>query len=234
MIDIHCHILPGIDDGPSDMAESVEMARMAAADGITTIVATPHLKDGADMADEIRALIAALNARLEGQKIPVAILAGADINVTLSIPKLEDYTINGTTYLLYEFPHTHMPANAGHIIFNVMSSGLRPIVTHPERNPSVVRDPLTIIRLKEAGALVQITAGSLTGHFGRESRECALYLLKKGVADIIATDAHSVSGRPPIMSEGLREAEKIVGRARARLMVEDNPLAVIEGRQVHA
>jgi|WetSurMetagenome_2_1015567.scaffolds.fasta_scaffold02389_4 protein-tyrosine phosphatase len=232
MIDIHCHILPGIDDGPSDMAESIEMARIAAGDGITTIVATPHLRDGADMADIIASGAADLNRYLDELAIPVKILLGADINVMLSIPSLKDYTINGTRYLLYEFPHTHMPGNAGVIIFNAMSVGLHPIITHPERNPSVIKDPNIIIDLRETGPLVQITAGSLTGYFGPGSKECALYLLKKGAVDIIATDAHSCEGRRPVLSEGLHVAEKILGRKKAALLVQANPLAVIEGRRI--
>jgi protein-tyrosine phosphatase len=234
MIDIHCHILPRIDDGPSDISESIEMACIAAADGINTIVATPHLKDRADMTEEIMSGVNELNARLTELKIPVKILRGADINVMLFIPSLGDYTINGTTYLLFEFPHTHMPGNSGQIIFNAMSSGLHPIITHPERNPSVIRDPNIIIDLRETGPLVQITAGSLTGHFGPEARECAFYLLRKGAVDIIATDAHSSNGRRPVLSEGLHVAEKIVGRKHASRMVKANPLAVIEGRRIHA
>lgn len=234
MIDIHCHILPGIDDGPSDMTESIKMARTAADDGITTIVATPHLKDRVYTAGIILAGVAELNRQLADHKIPVKILRGADINVMLTTPMLEDYTINGTRYLLFEFPHTHMPGNAGQIIFNAMSDGLHPIITHPERNPSVIRDPDIIIDLRDTGPLVQITAGSLTGHFGPESRECALYLLRKGAVDIIATDAHSNDDRRPVLSEGLQVAEKIVGREYASRLVEANPLAVIEGRQIHA
>jgi protein-tyrosine phosphatase len=234
MIDIHCHILPGIDDGPRDIAESIEMARIAAADGITTIVATPHLRDRANMVEDIISGVARLNASLAVLNIPVKILRGADINVMLSIQTLRDYTINGTSYLLYEFPHTHMPHNAGQIIFNAMRSGLHPIITHPERNPSVIRNPDLIITLRETGPLIQVTAGSLTGNFGAEARECALYLLKKGAVDFLATDAHSSNGRKPVLSEGLRIAEKIVGKKAAHRMVQANPLAVIEGRTINA
>ena len=234
MIDIHCHILPGVDDGPADMTESIRMARIAAADGITTIVATPHLKERIDTSEIISAGVDELNGHLAAHKIPVKILRGADINVMLTIPTLRDYTINGTQYLLFEFPHTHMPGNTGQIIFNVMKVGLHPIITHPERNPSVIRDPDIIIDLRDTGPLIQITAGSLTGQFGPESRECAIYLLRKGAVDFIATDAHSAGDRPPVLSEGLRVAEKIVGREHASLLVEANPLAIIEGRQIPA
>ena len=234
MIDIHCHILHGIDDGPSDMTESIRMARIAAADGITTIVATPHLKDSADTSEIISAGVDELNRHLAEQKIPLTILRGADINVMLNTPRLKDYTINGTKYLLLEFPHTHMPGNAGQIMFNAMKEGLHPIITHPERNPSVIRDPEIIIELRNTGPLVQITAGSLTGDFGPKSAACALYLLKKGAVDFIATDAHSAENRPPRLSDGLLVAGRIIGRENARRLVEDNPLAVIEGRPIDA
>jgi protein-tyrosine phosphatase len=234
MIDIHCHILPRIDDGPTDMNESIGMASVAAADGISTIVATPHLKDRIYPAEIIASGVAELNRQLAERKIPVRILRGADINAMLSLTLLKNFTINGGRYLLFEFPHTHMPNNAGQIIFNAMVSGLRPIITHPERNPSVVRDPAGLIELKETGALVQITASSLTGDFGPEAQECALFLLKKGAVDIIASDAHSVDGRRPVLSEGLRVAEKILGRGLALRLVEDNPAAVIEDRPLNA
>jgi protein-tyrosine phosphatase len=234
MIDIHCHILPGIDDGPSDMNESIEMASVAAADGITTIVATPHLKDRIYPAEIIASGVSALNRQLAERKIPVRVLRGADISAMFSLTLLKDFTINGTKYLLFEFPHTHMPSNAGQIIFNAMVSGLRPIITHPERNPSVVRDPSGLIELREAGALVQITAGSLTGDFGPEAQGCALFLLKKGAVDIIASDAHSVDVRRPVLSEGLLVAEKVLGRESALRLVEDNPAAVIEDRPINA
>jgi protein-tyrosine phosphatase len=234
MIDIHCHILPGIDDGPSDISESIEMARIAAADGIRTIVATPHLTDGQYTAEVIATGVTGLNKALADHAIQLRILRGADINVMLYIPDLEDYTINGTKYLLYEFPHSHMPANADQIIFNAMSKGLYPIITHPERNPSVIRDPNIIIGLRETGPLVQITAGSLTGYFGSAPKECAMYLLKRGAVDFIATDAHSCDSRRPVLSEGLWIAEKIIGRKAASHLVNANPLAVIEGRRLNA
>lgn len=232
MIDIHCHILPGIDDGPTDITESIEMARIAAADGITIIVATPHLKDRVNLAEKIISGVIKLNARLTELKIPVKILPGADVNVMVSLPSLKDYTINGTSYILYEFPYTHMPGNSRQIIFNAMSSGLHPVITHPERNPSVIREPGIVIDLRAAGPLVQITADSLTGRFGPEAKECACYLLRKSAVDIIATDAHSPYDRKPVLSEGLQVAEKIVGKEAALRMVKSNPLAVIEGRML--
>jgi protein-tyrosine phosphatase len=232
MIDLHCHILPGIDDGPTDMAESIAMARLAADDGITTIVATPHLKDYIYPALRIETAVGELNRQLADRDIPVKILRGADIYAMLSTSLIRDYTINGTKYLLLEFPHTHMPKDAASIIFNAMVSGLNPIITHPERNPSVVKDPDIILGLHDNGALIQITAGSLTGHFGPDAKECALYLIKKRAVEIIATDAHSINGRLPILSDGLAVAKRTVGHELAIRMVFDNPLAVISGRRI--
>jgi protein-tyrosine phosphatase len=234
MIDLHCHILPGIDDGPSDMAESIAMAQIAAGDNITTIVATPHLKDHIYPARRIELAVAELNRQLADRDIPVKILRGADIYAMLSTSLIRDYTINGTKYLLMEFPHTHMPKDAATIIFNTIISGLSPIITHPERNPSVVRDPNIILELHDHGALVQITAGSLTGYFGPDAKECAIFLMKKKAVDIIATDAHSTIGRIPVLSDGLAVAEKTLGRELALRLVDSNPGCVIEGRRISA
>ncbi len=229
MIDVHCHILPGIDDGPADILESIDMAAMAARDGISAIVATPHVKDRIYPAEIIQAKVDELNTKLTERNIPVKILRGADVNALLAPSLLRDYTINGTNNILYEFPHGYLPKNSGEILFNAILAGLQPIITHPERNASVLRDPNLVIELTRVNALVQITAGSLTGYFGPEVRECAIYLLKKGVVDIIATDAHSTYGRIPVLSEGLKVAEKIVGRDNAIRMVKTNPEAVISG-----
>ena len=232
MIDIHCHILPGIDDGPSDIEESIEMATIASSDGITRIVATPHIKDTLIPAATIKKSIATLNNRLTEAGIPVKILQGADVNAMLDISLLEGYTINNTNYILVEFPHSHLPKNAGEVIFNMVVRGYRPIITHPERNPSVIKDPDLVFELLSAGALVQITADSLTGVFGVDMQECALYLLKRGAVRFIATDAHSSSHRRPLLSGGLEVAGRIIGKEKAGRLVTSNPEALLTGRSI--
>ncbi len=130
MIDIHCHILPGIDDGPSGIGESIQMARIAAEDGITTIVATPHVKDTVHPVSAIKKGVADLNRHLQALDIPVKVLPGADVNAFLNPSLIKDYTIGETNYILIEFPHTHIPQNAKDILFNISLQGLLPIITH--------------------------------------------------------------------------------------------------------
>ncbi len=232
MIDLHCHILPGIDDGPAEINDSIKMAATASMDGIRKIVATPHVKDRIYPAKIIQAKVDELNRELADRKIPLEILRGADVNALLAPSLLKDYTIGGTEYILVEFPHSHLPKNAAEILFNFIISGMRPIITHPERNPSIIENPNLLIEISQVSPLVQITAGSLTGYFGTEVQHCAIYLLKKGVVNLMATDAHSIYGRIPVLSEGLKVAETIIGRDNALRLVSTNPKAVISGLPV--
>ena len=238
MIDLHCHILPGIDDGPSDIDESIEMARIAAADGIKTIVAAPHIYHPglpkavgkADLSEIIDEKIDFLNHCLAGEKIPVEILPGGEVSSFLSPKDCKAFTINRTSYLIVEFPRSHLPANAGEIIFNMTIFGLRPIICHPERNPSVIQNPERLYTLVQSGALVQITAGSMTSVFGRDTQVCAQYLLRRHMVSFVASDGHSVNGRPPVLSEAFKTVKKSFGKETATALLVNNPAAVLEGR----
>ena len=232
MIDIHCHILPDIDDGPSDIHESIEMAKAAASDGITKIVATPHVKNTFPPGEKIGQSIEQLNQALIENHIPVEILQGADVYALLDPSLFKGYTINHTEYILIEFPHSHFPIQAKEAIFRIITAGYRPIITHPERNPSIIRNPHIIIELLDDNVHLQITADSLTGAFGPDSQACASYLLSKDVVSFMATDAHSAHHRRPVLSEGLMVAEKIIGKERALRLVTTNPEAVINGERI--
>lgn len=232
MIDIHCHILPGIDDGARNAKESLRMAKIAAADGVKKIVATPHVKETIHSAGFLKKCVAKLNEVLKERQVPVEILYGADVSALLAPEDLKGYTINNTRFILIEFPYTHIPLNARDILFNLVLCGLTPIITHPERNPSVIRNPETLLSLLTGDVYVQITADSLTGNFGNKIQECACFLLKKGAVHFIASDAHSAKVRRPVLSEAVSVAEKIVGKEKARMLVEDNPLAVISGKHI--
>jgi len=234
VIDIHCHILPGIDDGPSDMKESIQMAEIAAGDGITKIVATPHIKNTLHPVSSIRNSIAQLNKRLVDLGISIEIIQGADVNAMLDVSLLKGYTINNTHYILVEFPHSHLPNSMREVLFKMMVQGYHPIITHPERNVSVLKDPRVLFELINGGVLAQITADSITGTFGVDIQECSRYLLKKNMIRFIATDAHSSHHRKPILSQGLKAAEKIIGKEEARRLVTVNPETVIEGRSLRA
>ena len=232
MIDIHCHILPGIDDGARNAKESLRMAKIAAADGVKKIVATPHVKETIHSAEFLRECVARLNELLMKKKVPVEILYGADSYALLPPEDLKQYTINNTQYVLLEFPYTHIPHNAGEILCNLALQGLRPIITHPERIPTVMDDPETLLMLLKEGVYVQVTADSLVGNFGSRIQDCTIYLLQQGVVHFIASDAHSAKVRKPVLSSAVDLAEKIIGKENARKLVEDNPQAVISGKDI--
>lgn len=233
MIDIHCHILPGIDDGPSTIEESIEMARIAYRDGITKIVATPHVRDGRHQEGLIAEKVNLLNSHLSDENIPVEILQGADVSAQMDSGQLSDYTINQTKYILIEFPHMFVPKNAWNLLFRMRTGGYYPIITHPERNLSVISHPELLFEMLETGTFVQVTAESLTGSFGIDIQQCACHLLKKGVVTFLATDAHSSTHRPPVLSYGLRVAEKKIGREKAVALVTKNPEKVLRGIPLH-
>ena len=229
MIDIHCHILPEIDDGPNTFEESVAMARIAAADGIAVIVATPHLNHKLYDPIEISRRVSWLNHLLRKEKIPVSIVPGGDVSVLFKPDQVQGFSINNTAYILVEFPHTHLPKNANDILSQFVASGYKPIITHPERNPSIVANPELLSNLLGKNIYVQITAGSLTGEFGKDAQQCAQHLLRAGVVNVIATDAHSTTHRKPQLSLGVKAAAEIVGQDMAQRMVSRNPAEIITG-----
>ncbi len=233
MIDIHCHILPGMDDGPASLEESLKMCKIAYNDGIRIIVATPHTLNGLYLngKEEIRNLVEILNSKTD---IDIKILPGADVHISPDIPELiEDgniMTINDNMrYILIEFPYMNVPQNIDRFLFSLKKRGITPIITHPERNLAIQRDIKIMYELLKMGALSQITGMSITGDFGRDVRVCAENLLTHNLVHIISSDAHSQDLRPPILSKGFSSASRIVGRELALKMVKDNPFAVING-----
>lgn len=227
MIDIHCHILWEIDDGPADLAGSLAMARAAAADGTRQLVATPHVGLHMHAPQLIAEKVALLNETIAAEGLELEILTGADNLHNLGAGKLACYSINGGRYVLIEYPHSHLPADAGDCIFEALRHKLVPIITHPERNPSIVQKPQLLRELVERGALVQLTAESLTGGFGGASRACARYLLKQQLVHFLASDGHSADWRPPCLSAGVKAAARLIGDAAARALVFDNPARVV-------
>lgn len=233
MIDIHCHILPDMDsDGPRDQAEVLEMGAIAAADGIQRIVATPHVNAELPSRERIRAAVAELNAAFKMAGLPIEVVPGAELGIHLPVDVLRNYTLNDSGYVLLECPHTHFPQSAREKVFMALVAGLRPIVAHAERNGTVLRNPAMLRELVAAGALVQVTAGSLTGAFGEETMDCARYLLKKGLIHFLASDAHSAGRRNPVISAGAEVAANLVGATIARRLVEVNPRMVLSGENL--
>lgn len=232
MIDLHCHILPSIDDGSRDIEQSIRMAKIAVKDGMQKIVATPHIGEDSSV-DEIKNRCNLLNQRLKELKIPLEILPGGEIPSAIAPTINNKFTINQTKYVLIEFPHAYLPQSARETLFNLVSAGLHPIISHAERNSSIVQNPDRLLEILDTNILVQVTAGSLTGMFGRDEQQCARYLLKKGLVDVLATDAHEDDYRRPELSPGLKIAKKLIGKTAADRLVYYNPAAIIKGEWVN-
>ncbi|MGH9641319.1 MAG: tyrosine-protein phosphatase [Terriglobales bacterium] len=232
MIDIHCHILPEVDDGPKSWEVAVEMCRMAAADGITYIVATPHANDRylyerdflSELLDELRA------------RVGPAPEFGLGCDFHLSYENLErvletprTYTIDSTNYLLIELSNYSIPNNLGECFSRLGDRGLTPILTHPERNQILQQSPHRVLEYAEQGCLIQVTASSLTGFWGERPEVIAHWLLDRSAIHILASDAHDAKRRVPVLSEARDVAAKIAGAEYAQALVEDNPGAIVKG-----
>jgi protein-tyrosine phosphatase len=238
MIDLHCHILPGIDDGPETLDEAVEMCRIAHADGIRTIVATPHFRPGRYDHSEVEVSSAreGLCSEVARLGIDITILGGADVTVTPELPlhlgQRRGLTINNTgRFFLAELPNGSVPARWDQYLLSLINKGCTPVLTHPERNGWFLSHRDALHPFVGGGGLVQITAMSLTGEAGEAVQSYSRYILKQGLAHIIATDAHSAVQRKPLLSGAVAAAADIIGRDPAFRMVTDIPQAIIEGRR---
>lgn len=234
MIDLHCHILPGIDDGAKTLEDALEMARIAVADGITTTACTPHIYPGMYMNDGpgITQARQALQAELDQRGIALHLVDGADVHL---VPGLVEGlrsgqipTLNGTRYLLLEPSHTTPPPRFEASVFELMAAGYVPVITHPERLTWVERHYDVFQRLAGRGVWMQLTAGSLTGVFGPRARHWSERFLRDGCTHLLATDAHSTGRRLPRLTEGLAVAAQWVGEAEAARLVIDRPRAILE------
>lgn len=234
MIDLHCHILPGIDDGAPDLATSLEMARIAVADGITTTACTPHIYPGMYMNDGpgIDRARAALQAELDRAGIALRLINGADVHLVPGlVPQIRTGavpTLHGTRYLLLEPSHTLAPPRFEESVFDLVMAGYTPIITHPERLTWVEDHYPVFLRLIEQGAWMQVTAGALTGIFGKRAKYWGERFVGEGHTHLLATDAHSTGRRRPVLSEGLEVARRLLGDAEAQKLVLDRPQAIVD------
>jgi len=213
MIDIHSHILPGIDDGSKDMEMSIKMLKLAEAKGTKTIVATPHYIWGRyeNYYDKIFALYQELKLQAKASGINIEILLGQEVMLdqhSLKLCKEKKLRgINGTSYLLIEFPMDKLPKDAIDLIYELRLLNIRPIIAHPERYEYIYETPTAINEFIEEGCLFQINSGSLQGLFGKKIQNCAKLLVREGLVNFIASDAHSLNRRCPGLIEGFREAK---------------------------
>ena len=236
MIDLHSHILPGIDDGSPSLDVSLDMARRWVSDGVSILACTPHILPGLyhNTGPQIRSAIAELQLNLDENGIPLQLVTGADNHVVpdfvtgLKTGRL--LTINDTRYVLVEPPHHHAPPRLGDLFFSIMAAGYKPILTHPERLTWITSHYALIRLLAFRGVWMQITAGSLTGAFGRGPKYWGEKMLDEGLVHILATDSHDLKKRPPILSHGYEKAKKIVGVEEAWRLVHTRPLAILNNQ----
>lgn len=233
MLDLHYHLLPGIDDGSTDLAMSLEMARMSVAEGVTTVACTPHIYPGLydNTRDGIVAAIARLQAALDQAGIALQLVEGADVHLDPGL--LEGIrggripTLAGSRYLLLEPPHHVAPPNFEGVVFELMAAGIVPVVTHPERLKWVEDHYDLFVRLARRGAWMQVTAGAVTGRFGRRVKYWADRFVDEGHCMILATDAHHPRNRPPLLAEARDAVAARLGAEEATHMVQTRPAGIV-------
>jgi protein-tyrosine phosphatase len=232
MVDLHCHILPGLDDGPDTMEESVEMAETAIAEGITHVVATPHSSDRYwfDFA-HARHLRDELQART-GNRLQIA--TGCDFHLSPenlgSLRKNPgQYCVNQHDYLLLEFNEVSIPPAVDRTLHQIQLSGVRPIITHPERNAILRAHPERLREWVRRGCFAQVTGGALTGGFGLTAQQIGLQWIQEGIIHIVASDAHNNRNRPLRLQPAYDVVAEQFGLEKARALFLENPLAAFEG-----
>ena len=236
MIDLHCHLLPGIDDGPDSMDESLELAQHAVDNGITHCIVTPHIHPGRwdNEALTIRSSMDSFKGALKDKGIPL--LVGMSGEMRAGVEALQMVAAHQVPFLgkwgshyvvLLEMPHSHIPTGMSQMIQWLIQRNIRPLIAHPERNKDILRNVDKIQPLIDLGCLFQVTAGSIAGRFGSTARDRARQLLEKGVVTVLATDAHNIKRRPPTLSEGKEAAAVIVGQEMAARLVVDNPWKIV-------
>jgi protein-tyrosine phosphatase len=239
MIDLHCHLLPGLDDGAADMATALRLARLAVAEGFTHLVCTPHIhphrynNTGPITAAARRVFASAL----ADADIPLKVGCAAEVRLDLeimtgvvdgSIPLLG--TWRGQGVLLLEFPHHDVPVGAERLTQWLLGRGILPMLAHPERNRGILARPEKLHPFLAQGCLLQVTAASLIGHFGPAPRDLARHLLLDGLVAVLASDAHNERDRPPLMRQPLALATEWIGESKARALVMDNPWEIVKGQ----
>ncbi|WP_332628474.1 tyrosine-protein phosphatase [Halalkalibacter flavus] len=218
MIDIHCHILPGVDDGPKTVEESLKLARLAESEGITKIIATPHHQhpsfenSGFSVIREVEQL----NHKLKEANINIDVIPSQEVRLhgaMIRYLELGDVLpmTPGSSYILIEFPSNSIPHYTSRLFYDLKLQGYTPIIAHPERNKVLVEDPVMLFDFVKNGVLTQITAGSLTGHFGKKAMKFTEQLLESNLTHFLASDAHNCYERPFLLTEAYAAVEELFG-----------------------
>ncbi|MEZ5502496.1 MAG: CpsB/CapC family capsule biosynthesis tyrosine phosphatase [Halioglobus sp.] len=236
MIDLHCHLLPGIDDGPDTLEEALALCRMAVADGITRAIVTPHVHPG--RWENNRASIGeachGLQQALERHEIPLQLGFAGEVRLTDcimqqvaagEIPFLG--AVDGYRVMLLEFPHSHLVPGSEMLVRWLLDQGIRPLIAHPERNKQVMHDISQLEPFILAGCWLQVTAGSVIGQFGERAQAVASKLLQNDRVTVLASDGHNVTARPPVLRQAFESIERQYGRPRALRLMLETPATIV-------
>ena len=239
MIDLHTHILPGIDDGAKTVDDSLLMIRQAIDAGVDIICATPHILGGVSrfLRERINQTFQLMVSEIEREELRVKLLLGSEIYVRQDICSLSQFnffSLNQTgKYVLLELPLGHVPPNLHRLVHNLLLNGLTPIIAHPERSIVDTSQFKAVENLIRLGSLTQINAGSLLGHFGSAPRKAAARLLEWDLVNVMASDAHDPDARSiAILPESFREVCRLVGKAKGHELVVQNPSRILNGEEV--
>lgn len=228
MVDMHCHILWNVDDGPKSMQETMKLIEQALKEGITTIISTSHSNHPQyDVNYQVvMNQIGILQNELINNNIPLTLYTGHEVRLSDQIIPLyqtkQIHTLANSQYLLLELPTDTVPSYTKHIIHELLLEGITPIIAHPERNKAIAEKPNRLLQLIQLGALAQITAGSLTGHFGRAVQKLSLDLVRANLVHVYGSDAHNLTTRPFLFDEGLCYLEKKKELEAVDILLENN------------
>lgn len=237
MVDIHCHILPGLDDGARNIEESIQMAKMAVSDGITDVIATPHTHNGIYLNHfaAVSESASLLQAELEKQKIPLNIHRGSEVHIHAELcQNLQQKmvpTLGNTAYVLVELPSSSIPIFTDKVLGRLVNEKFTPIIAHPERNLIIQDNPMLLIKWRSCGIIVQITAGSLLGSWGIKVKQFSRQLIKWGLVQVLASDGHNATGRRMELKRAYKRLEKWFS-PKTSLQFQSNAYAILHGDKV--
>ncbi|WP_028469781.1 tyrosine-protein phosphatase [Neptunomonas japonica] len=236
MIDLHCHLLPGVDDGAENLPDAMELARMAVADGIRHMVLTPHLHPGRydNSLAGLQPHFDAFKQALDEQQVPLSLSLACEVRLSAEVLQLAATNVlpfigkwNGYDVLLLELPHSHIPPGSDKLVKWLLARNIIPMIAHPERNKDIVHNLDKILPFVNLGCLFQVTAMSVTGEFGAPAYQRAHEILENDWVTVIATDAHNRQHRPPILSKARHLIEQMYGAARAQDLFINHPFTIV-------
>jgi protein-tyrosine phosphatase len=239
MIDIHCHLLPGIDDGPDTLEQALELARLATDNGITHAVVTPHIHPGRweNSRQIIQAHWARFRDAVDEAGIPLQLGFAAEVRLSPEVLQMVNNEqipyhgeVDGYQILLLELPHSHVPPGSDNLTRWLLERKIRPMIAHPERNKGIMRNLDQLEPFIEQGCFFQVTAGAAAGLFGDPARETAEAILRKGCVTVLASDAHNVNHRPPRLDHGRDAVAEILGAETATALVTSAPMRIVSAQ----